>query len=307
MSRRCPPPSDAHGCSRTDRPAEPVEQQLPQDAGRGGEDGHEGLPGITSAVQDVVANNAAIISRPWTYSAVTENERQRTDKASEEVSGKAEGAGGGTVRHPSDHLPYTDNQTEFGTCNKIGIRTKEEYHEIAFNFFLFYRNVAALRDGGSPVGGHRPRQYGTGNHQCRQYGQYGEADGGTGEQAPDRPGLCPEGVRHRQTRTDVHGLIDRQNRLNSNCLRTLEEAEKMDMKELPGITSAVQDVVANNAAIISRPGIYSAVTENERQRTDGAARRMSSEVRRREASLGTIRQIMSHTRTIRRNLGLVTE
>ncbi|MCG0148070.1 MULTISPECIES: hypothetical protein [Phocaeicola] len=55
------------------------------------------------------------------------------------------------------------------------------------------------------MGGHRPRQYGTGNHQCRQYGQYGEADGGTGEQAPDRPGLCPEGVRHRQTRTDVHG------------------------------------------------------------------------------------------------------
>ena len=46
-------------------------------------------------------------------------------------------------------------------------------------------------------------------------------------------------------------LIDRQNRLNSNCLRTLEEAEKMDMKGLPGITSAVQDVVANNAAIIS--------------------------------------------------------
>ncbi|MDU6665079.1 MAG: DUF4141 domain-containing protein [Bacteroides sp.] len=31
------------------------------------------------------------------------------------------------------------------------------------------------------------------------------------------------------------------------------------------------------------------------------------EVRRQEASLGTIRQIMSHTRTIRRNLGLVTE
>lgn len=51
-------------------------------------------------------------------------------------------------------------------------------------------------------------------------------------------------------------LIDRQNRLNSNCLRTLEEAEKMDMKELPGITSAVQDVVANNAAIISLTGGY---------------------------------------------------
>ena len=30
--------TDVHG---PDRPAEPVEQQLPQDAGRGGEDGHE--------------------------------------------------------------------------------------------------------------------------------------------------------------------------------------------------------------------------------------------------------------------------
>ncbi len=187
------------------------------------------------------------------------------------MSGKAEGAGGGTVRHPSDHLPYTDDQTEFGTCNKIGIRTKEEYHEIAFNFFLFYRNVAALRDGGSPVGGHRPRQYG---RRARMF-------------------------------TD---LIDRQNRLNSNCLRTLEEAEKMDMKELPGITSAVQDVVANNAAIISLTGdiLSSDLKMNDSERMeqlDGCLQ----EVRRQEASLGTIRQIMSHTRTIRRNLGLVTE
>ena len=34
--------TDVHG---PDRPAEPVEQQLPQDAGRGGEDGHEGAAG----------------------------------------------------------------------------------------------------------------------------------------------------------------------------------------------------------------------------------------------------------------------
>ena len=102
--------------------------------------------------------------------------------------------------------------------------------------------------------------------------------------------------------------IDRQNRLNSNCLRTLEEAEKMDMKGLSGITSAVQDVVANNAAIISLTGdiLSSDLKMNDSERMeqlDGCLQ----EVRRQEASLGTIRQIMSHTRTIRRNLGLVTE
>ncbi|OKZ38808.1 MAG: hypothetical protein BHV79_03440 [Bacteroides uniformis] len=91
-------------------------------------------------------------------------------------------------------------------------------------------------------------------------------------------------------------LIDRQNRLNS------------DMKELPGITSAVQDVVANNAAIISLTGdiLSSDLKMNDSERMeqlDGCLQ----EVRRQEASLGTIRQIMSHTRTIRRNLGLVTE
>ena len=170
------------------------------------------------------------------------------------MSGKAEGAGGGTVRHPSDHLPYTDNQTEFGTCNKIGIRTKEEYHEIAFNFFLFYRNVAALRDGGSPVGGHRPRQYGTGIINAANTASTVKQ---TVEQvnrlqtALDYVQKVSATVRRARMFTD---LIDRQNRLNSNCLRTLEEAEKMDMKGLPGITSAVQDVVANNAAIISLTG-----------------------------------------------------
>ena len=110
-------------------------------------------------------------------------------------------------------------------------------------------------------------------------------------------------------------LIDRQNRLNSNASGpvsythlTLEEAEKMDMKGLPGITSAVQDVVANNAAIISLTGdiLSSDLKMNDSERMeqlDGCLQ----EVRRQEASLGTIRQIMSHTRTIRRNLGLVTK
>ena len=82
-------------------------------------------------------------------------------------------------------------------------------------------------------------------------------------------------------------LIDRQNRLNSNCLRTLEEAEKMDMKGLPGITSAVQDVVANNAAIISLTGdiLSSDLKMNDSERMeqlDGCLQ----EVRRQEASLG---------------------
>ena len=81
-------------------------------------------------------------------------------------------------------------------------------------------------------------------------------------------------------------LIDRQNRLNSNCLRTLEEAEKMDMKGLPGITSAVQDVVANNAAIISLTGdiLSSDLKMNDSERMeqlDGCLQ----EVRRQEASL----------------------
>ena len=40
----------------------------------------------------------------------------------------------------------------------------------------------------------------------------------------------------------------------SRSIIPMEEAEKMDMKGLPGITSAVQDVVANNAAIISLTG-----------------------------------------------------
>ena len=134
--------------------------------------------------------------------------------------------------------------------------------------------------------------------------------------------LVTESVNRRQTALDYvqkvsatvrrarmfTDLIDRQNRLNSNCLRTLEEAEKMDMKGLSGITSAVQDVVANNAAIISLTGdiLSSDLKMNDSERMeqlDGCLQ----EVRRQEASLGTIRQIMSHTRTIRRNLGLVTE
>ena len=49
--------------------------------------------------------------------------------------------------------------------------------------------------------------------------------------APDYVQKVSATVRRARMFTD---LIDRQNRLNSNCLRTLEEAEKMDMKGLPG-------------------------------------------------------------------------
>ena len=47
---------------------------------------------------------------------------------------------------------------------------------------------------------HRPEHTDRGKYRCN-----GETGDGIGEQTPDRPGLCPEGVRHRQTRTDVHG------------------------------------------------------------------------------------------------------
>ena len=103
-------------------------------------------------------------------------------------------------------------------------------------------------------------------------------------------------------------LIDRQNRLNSNCLRTLEEAEKMDMKELPGITSAVQDVVANNAAIIS---LTMDILGSDLKMNDSGRikhlRKCLEKLREQEAGLSAIRQTISRTRTIRRNLGLVTE
>ena len=103
-------------------------------------------------------------------------------------------------------------------------------------------------------------------------------------------------------------LIDRQNRLNSNCLRTLEEAEKMDMKGLPGITSAVQDVVANNAAIIS---LTMDILGSDLKMNDSGRikhlRKCLEKLREQEAGLSAIRQTISRTRTIRRNLGLVTE
>jgi len=103
-------------------------------------------------------------------------------------------------------------------------------------------------------------------------------------------------------------LIDRQNRLNSNCLRTLEEAEKMDMKGLPGITSAVQDVVANNAAIIS---LTMDILGSDLKMNDSGRikhlRKCLEKLREQEAGLSAIRQTISRTRTIRRNLGLVTK
>ena len=137
----------------------------------------------------------------------------------------------------------------------------------------------------------------------------GETGDGIGEQAPDRPGLCPEGVRHRQTRTDVHGPDRPAEPVgNGNYLRTLEEAEKMDMKGLPGITSAVQDVVANNAAIIS---LTMDILGSDLKMNDSGRikhlRKCLEKLREQEAGLSAIRQTISRTRTIRRNLGLVTK
>ncbi|RGZ63732.1 hypothetical protein DW978_19955, partial [Phocaeicola vulgatus] len=92
------------------------------------------------------------------------------------------------------------------------------------------------------------------------------------------------------------------------CLRTLEEAEKMDMKGLPGITSAVQDVVANNAAIIS---LTMDILGSDLKMNDSGRikhlRKCLEKLREQEAGLSAIRQTISRTRTIRRNLGLVTK
>ncbi|WP_373196085.1 hypothetical protein, partial [Phocaeicola vulgatus] len=54
-------------------------------------------------------------------------------------------------------------------------------------------------------GDYRPSQHRPEHTDRGKYRSNGETGDGIGEQAPDRPGLCPEGVRHRQTRTDVHG------------------------------------------------------------------------------------------------------
>ncbi len=103
-------------------------------------------------------------------------------------------------------------------------------------------------------------------------------------------------------------LIGRQNRLNSNWLRPLEEAEKMDMKELPSFTSAVQDVVANNAAILSLTGDI--LSRDLKMNDSGRIkhlRKCLEKLREQEAGLSAIRQTISRRRTIRRNLGILTK
>jgi len=83
---------------------------------------------------------------------------------------------------------------------------------------------------------------------------------------------------------------------------------KMDMKGLPGITSAVQDVVANNAAIIS---LTMDILGSDLKMNDSGRikhlRKCLEKLREQEAGLSAIRQTISRTRTIRRNLGLVTK
>ena len=93
------------------------------------------------------------------------------------------------------------------------------------SIFSFYRNVAALRDGRSPVGGHRPQQYSWGIINAANTASTVKQ---TVEQvnrlqtALDYVQKVSATVRRARMFTD---LIDRQNRLNSNYLRTLEEAE----------------------------------------------------------------------------------
>ena len=73
-------------------------------------------------VQDVVANNAAIISLDWGYTQqwLKMNDSERM----EQLDGYLQGSpppGGFTGHHQTDHVRRVPIQTEFGACNGIGI------------------------------------------------------------------------------------------------------------------------------------------------------------------------------------------
>lgn len=103
-------------------------------------------------------------------------------------------------------------------------------------------------------------------------------------------------------------LIGRQNRLNGNCLRTLEEAKALKLENMGAITSSIQGVVSNNAAIISLTAdiLASDLKMNDSQRMKHL-KKCLAKVREQESELATIRQIVLHAQTIKRNLGLITE
>lgn len=103
-------------------------------------------------------------------------------------------------------------------------------------------------------------------------------------------------------------LIERQNRLNSNCLNTLEQARAMKLENMAAVTSSIQNVVDNNAAIISLTTniLTSDLKMNDSERMeqlDGCL----EELRRQESELAAIRQILAHSQTIKRNLGLIAD
>ncbi len=84
--------------------------------------------------------------------------------------------------------------------------------------------------------------------------------------------------------------------------------EHTDRGKYRCITSAVQDVVANNAAIIS---LTMDILGSDLKMNDSGRikhlRKCLEKLREQEAGLSAIRQTISRTRTIRRNLGLVTK
>ena len=112
-------------------------------------------------------------------------------------------------------------------------------------------------------------------------------------------------VRHAKMFKD---LVERQNRLNSNCLNTLEQARAMKLENMAAVTSSIQNVVDNNAAIISLTTniLTSDLKMNDSERMeqlDGCL----EELRRQESELAAIRQILAHSQTIKRNLGLIAD
>ena len=98
-------------------------------------------------------------------------------------------------------------------------------------------------------------------------------------------------------------LVDRQNRLNKNCLDTLEKAQDMKLQNISQMTSSVQSVIRNNASIISltQTILTSDLKMNDAERIEQLDNCLV-QVQEQEAQLSKIRQIMSHTETISNNL-----
>ena len=98
-------------------------------------------------------------------------------------------------------------------------------------------------------------------------------------------------------------LIDRQNRLNDNCLKTLEQAQGINLQNMSKSVSSIQSVISNNASIISltQTLLTSDLKMNDAERMKHLNKCLTK-IKEQEAQLAKVRQIMAHTQTIENNL-----